>query len=142
MTATGKGHTENDCILRLPQDGLAFIGYIGFFKSQPFMPYGFPAEWIALLDNMADWDVESFVPGHGPLEGKADLALEAKYIRILEGMVQRVVEAGGTVEDALRQTLLSPFDAWQTIGHRFEANVHALYERQRQRAGVYCPEKE
>jgi cyclase len=130
LIATGKGHTVSDCILCLPQDRVMFIGDIGFFQSQPFMPSGFPPEWSALLDSMATWEIETFVPGHGPLGGKADLELEARYIRALEEMVQRVVRDGGSVDDALRQTLPTPFDAWQIMGRRFEANVRASYERQ------------
>lgn len=130
LIATGKGHTESDCILSLPQDRITFIGDIGFFYSQPFMPYGFPLEWVALLEDMATWEVETFVPGHGPLGGKVDLAIEARYIRVIEDMVRRVAQDGGMVEDALRQTLPAPFDVWQAMGRRFEANVRASFERQ------------
>jgi cyclase len=131
LVATGKGHTVSDCLLNLPQDRISFIGDLGFFQSQPFMAYGFPPEWLAILERMATWEIDTFVPGHGPLGSKADLALEAQYIRALEEMVLRVVKAGGQVEDALAQTLPSPFDAWQVNSRRFEANVRASFERQR-----------
>lgn len=134
LIATGKGHTVSDCTLILPDDRVAFIGDIGFFQSQPFMPYGFPSRWLVLLEKMIGWDIETFVPGHGPLGSKDDLALEARYIRVIEDVVQQVVKAGGTVEDALRKTLPSPFDSWQVVGSRFEANVRALFERQHRSA--------
>jgi cyclase len=129
LISTGKGHTESDCVLRLPQDRVAFIGDIGFFQLQPYMASGYPPEWTAGLDEMTSWDIETFVPGHGPLGGKTDLSLEAAYIQALEDLVRRVVQAGGTVEDALRQTLPAPFDAWQAVGVRFETNVRSSYER-------------
>jgi cyclase len=135
LIATGKGHTDSDCILSLPQDRVAFIGDIGFFQAQPYMASGSPPEWMALLDDMTSWDFKTFVPGHGPLGDKADLSLEATYIRALEDLVSRVVQAGGTVEDALRQTLPAPFDAWQIVGVRFEVNVRAAYERWSRTAG-------
>ncbi|HSQ16522.1 MAG TPA: MBL fold metallo-hydrolase [Anaerolineales bacterium] len=130
LIPTGKGHTISDCILRLPQQRVAFIGDIGFFQAQPFMPYGYPTEWVALLKGMSTWDIDTFVPGHGPVGTKTDLALEASYILALEELVQGVVQAGGSVEDALRQTLPPPFDAWQAVGQRFEANVRSAYKRQ------------
>jgi len=129
LIATGKGHTVSDCTLILPDDRVAFIGDIGFFQSQPFMPYGFPSKWLTLLDKLIGRDIETFVPGHGPLGSKDDLALQAKYIRTLEELVMQTVQAGGTVQDALSQTLPVPFDRWQVIGSRFEANVSALFER-------------
>jgi cyclase len=129
LISTGKGHTNSDCILSLTQDRVAFIGDIGFFQAQPYMASGFSPEWTALLNEMAGWNIETFVPGHGPLGGKTDLSLEAAYIRVLEDLVRRVVQAGGTVEDALSHTLPAPFDAWQAVGVRFETNVRAAYER-------------
>ena len=135
LIATGSGHTLSDCVLRLPEDRTAFIGDLGFFQSQPFMAYGFPLDWSALLDEMADWKVKAFVPGHGPVGNKTDLALVAKYIRALEELVQRVVNEGGTIKDALAQTLPAPFDSWQTKGKRFEANIRSSFKRQRRLAG-------
>jgi glyoxylase-like metal-dependent hydrolase (beta-lactamase superfamily II) len=126
----GKAHTLSDCLLRLPQDRLAFIGDIGFFQSQPFMAYGFPAEWLMILDEMMTWELDTFVPGHGPVGSKTDLALEARYIRVIEDLVRRVVQSGGTLDDALRETLPAPFDAWQVVGWRFESNVRASFRQQ------------
>jgi cyclase len=130
LIVIGRGHTESDCVLRLPKDRIAFIGDLGFFQSQPFMPYGFPREWLVHLSDMTNWKIKTFVPGHGPLGSKKDILLEAKYIRALESMVKRVIQRGGTLRDALNQTLPPPFDDWQRIGSRFEANVRGSFKRQ------------
>lgn len=129
LVATGKGHTQSDCVLLLPQDSVAFIGDLGFFQTQPFMASCSPADWLSLLDEMNDWEIETFVPGHGPLGGKADLVQEAAYIRALEDMVGGVVQAGGSLEEALRISLPEPFRAWQAVGSRFDVNVRASFER-------------
>ena len=129
LISTGKGHTDSDCILKLPEDRLAFIGDLGFFQAQPFMASSSPPEWIAQLEEMAGWDIETYIPGHGPLGSSADLELEAGYIHELEGLVQRIVQAGGAVEEALQQRLPAPFDAWQGVGVRFETNVRSAYAR-------------
>jgi len=130
LIAMGKGHTLSDCILRLPQERVAFIGDLGFFQSQPFMPYGYPQKWVALLKDMVTWDIDTFVPGHGPVGDKTDLTFVAEYILALEALVAQVVLAGGSVEDALQQILPAPFNAWQVTGHRFEANVRASFRKQ------------
>lgn len=132
LIATGKGHTQSDCILLLQKDRIAFIGDLGFFQSQPFMPYGFPREWLANLDDMTNWKIKTFIPGHGPLGTKKDILLEAQYIRALDGMVKKVIRRGGALKDALKQTLPPPFNEWQLIGSRFEANVRGSFKRQSQ----------
>jgi cyclase len=130
LITQGRGHTDSDCYLVLPADKAAFIGDLGFFASQPFMVYGDPQAWLAQLDGMAQWDVETFVPGHGPLGAKADLALQKQYIQVLDELVARVIQEGGAVEDALQQPLPPPFDAWLMGGmNRFEANVRSAYKR-------------
>jgi glyoxylase-like metal-dependent hydrolase (beta-lactamase superfamily II) len=130
LITQGKGHTASDCYLVLPADKVAFIGDLGFFASQPFMVYCDPHAWIAQLDDMKQWDVETYVPGHGLLGTKADVALQKQYIQVLDELVTRVIKAGGAVEDALQQPLPAPFDAWLTGGmNRFEANVRSAYKR-------------
>ena len=130
LSTQGKGHTDSDCYLVLPADKVAFIGDLGFFASQPFMAYCDPRAWIAQLEGMERWDVETFVPGHGPLGTKTDVALQRQYLQVLDELVTRVIRAGGAVEDALQQPLPPPFDAWLMGGmNRFEANVRSAYKR-------------
>jgi glyoxylase-like metal-dependent hydrolase (beta-lactamase superfamily II) len=130
LITQGKGHTASDCYLVLPVDKVAFIGDLSFFASQPFMVYSYPQAWIAQLEGMEQWDVETFVPGHGPLGTKADIALQRQYIQMLDELVARVIKLGGSVEDALQQPLPAPFDAWLMGGmNRFEANVRSAYKR-------------
>lgn len=37
LRSFGRGHSDDDAALLLPQDGIAFIGDIGFFNVQPFL---------------------------------------------------------------------------------------------------------
>ncbi len=130
LVASGKGHTASDCFLVLPAEKVAFIGDLGFFQCQPYMVYCDPDAWVAQLEAMEAWDIETFVPGHGPVGSKVDLALQKEYIRTLDQLVARVIGEGGTVEDALRQPLPAPFDAWLPAGRvRFEANMRSSYKR-------------
>ncbi len=124
------GHTASDAYLALPADKVIVLGDLGFFQCQPFMPYGDPPTWIALLDKLAATDVETFVPGHGPLGTKTDLALQREYLALLPEQVGQVVAAGGTEDDALDIGMPAQFEPWLTGGMaRFEANVRSVYQR-------------
>lgn len=131
LLTQGGGHTESDCYLVLPAERLTFMGDLGFFQCQPFMGYCNPELWKAQLDGMERSDFETFIPGHGPLGTKADIALQMRYINYLEDLVARIVNEGGSVQEALRQSLPEPFDDWLIGGMaRFESNVRSAYERQ------------
>lgn len=123
-------HTVSDSYMLLPGEPVAIIGDLGFFQSQPFMADCEPRTWIDQLERMMDWDIETFVPGHGPLGTKADIKLQMQYIQVLEERIADVVKSGKPVEKALQISLPAPFDAWVKDGiSRFEANVRSSYER-------------
>ena len=124
------GHTVSDAWLLLSADRVAFVGDLGFFQCQPFMVYCDPHAWVAYLEEMESSDMESFVPGHGPLGTKADLALQRQYITLLEDLVGQAIQDGLTIEEVLQKPLPEPFDTWLQGGMaRWEANVRSTYER-------------
>lgn len=130
LTEVAPGHTVSDAYLLLPRDRIVFMGDLGFFQCQPFMVYCDPEAWATHLEEMEESDVQTIVPGHGPLGTKVDLALQREYIIIVQELVARAIQDGLTVEETLRQPLSEPFDAWLHGGMaRWEANVRSLYER-------------
>lgn len=124
------GHTTSDIYLHLPADRIAFLGDLGFFQSQPYMADCDPQAWVALCRLLEGYDVEVYVPGHGPLGGAEDLAQQRRYIDALLEMLERIMAGGGTVDDALEQRLGPAFEDWITDGPaRWEANVRAIFDR-------------
>lgn len=94
------------------------------------MPYSQPEAWIKHLEMFDQCKYETFVPGHGRIGTKEDLALQRRYFDVLEAQVSAVKAAGGIQEDAMKIELPAPFDSWLYGGMgRFEANVNFLYER-------------
>ena len=77
-----------------------------------------------------DPDFRILVPGHGPVGGGHDIALQLQYFDVLEDLVGQVAGSGGSFEEALQVSLPGPFDAWLMGGMaRFEANVRYLFAR-------------
>jgi glyoxylase-like metal-dependent hydrolase (beta-lactamase superfamily II) len=130
LLSVAPGHTACDAYLVLPEDRIMFMGDLGFLQCQPFMVYCDPAAWAAWLEETERSGIEVFVPGHGPLGTKDDLALQRQYMGLLEELVAQVIREGGSVEDAVARPLPPPFDAWlHGSMARWEANVHTVYER-------------
>jgi glyoxylase-like metal-dependent hydrolase (beta-lactamase superfamily II) len=129
LVTRGKGHTSSDCTLVLPQEKIAFVGDLAFFGRQPFMAACDPQAWVAQLEGFERSEIEVFVPGHGPVGTKADVALEKEYILMLQDWVAQAIEKGEPVEAILQRPLPAPFDAWSVDGLPAEYNVRALYER-------------
>lgn len=123
-----RGHSQDDAVLFLPDDGIAFVGDIGFFKTQPYMADCDLALYRQQLRALLDSDYQILVPGHGPVGGKADIEQQLNYMDMLEERMDRLVKQGAALEEALRLELPEPFSAWLLGGiERFKLNVRMMY---------------
>ncbi|MGH7091450.1 MAG: MBL fold metallo-hydrolase, partial [Stellaceae bacterium] len=101
------GHTAPQTSIHVPEEGVVFTGDNIFYKCRTWIQEGDPWEWIDALDRIGKLDVDVIVPGHGDPCGKAYLKEQAQIVENWVGLVERFVERGLTVEDALMQ----PVDA-------------------------------
>ena len=107
----GRGNTPGDLVLWLPRERVLATGDLVVHP----IPYGFgsfPAEWIATLERLAEFDFELLVPGHG------DIQQDARYIRRLQAMLSEVrrqaaeaVAAGLDLEATQEKLDLAAFEA-------------------------------
>ena len=123
----GPGHTQSDAVLQLPDDGIAFIGDLGFFQTHPYLGDSLPEKWVLTLDLMADSYIETFVPGHGPVGTKSDLLALRDYIIALEKSAADVAASGGTKDDAASQREPEISKGWSGFG-RLEGAMRYLFQ--------------
>jgi cyclase len=125
----GRGHSADDIALLLPDDGIAFIGDVGFFGTQPFLADSDMDLYREQLRFVLASGFRTLVPGHGPVGGRAEVEQELAYFDVMEELVGKIVARGGSLEEAKHITLPAPFDAWLVGGmNRFTANVGFLYK--------------
>jgi len=131
LRSFGRGHSEDDAVLILPEDQIAFIGDIGFFDTQPFLGFCEFENYREQLEFFQASDFEIIVPGHGLVAySKEYLNLQLQYMDLMADLVREVVQGGGTFEQAKQITLPAPFDRWLMGGMgRFETNIRYLFTR-------------
>lgn len=83
----GRGHTEVDLFVHLPDDGVLIAGDLVWTGVHPKTSDGFPAEWAQVADRLTALRPSVVVPGHGDPGSAADVAAMAGYLRALDGMV-------------------------------------------------------
>lgn len=135
LLTLGGGHTESDALLYLPDDQIAFVGDLLFNGAHPWIGHGDPDEWLRIYDKIEALNptVEVVVPGHGPVATPAAFAALRRYLPALRRLVDEVIKAGGSVQDAEKKHVPAAFSDWG--GAAFQENVRFLY----QRAGVGKP---
>jgi glyoxylase-like metal-dependent hydrolase (beta-lactamase superfamily II) len=90
----GGGHTESDVFAWFPTERLISSGDLVWTQLHPRTQDGNPGRWAEILDQMADLDPTTIVPGHGEVGGADHVPVMAEYLRGVEQMVEEAVESG------------------------------------------------
>jgi glyoxylase-like metal-dependent hydrolase (beta-lactamase superfamily II) len=124
----GRGHSTDDVAVLLQDDGVAFVGDVGFFDTQPSLSDSDMTAYRKQLQFFLDADFATLVPGHGNVGGRADAERQLAYFDLLEARIGEVIRRGGTLDEAERIDLPAPFADWLAGDmNRFAANVQYVY---------------
>jgi glyoxylase-like metal-dependent hydrolase (beta-lactamase superfamily II) len=122
----GPAHTGSDTIAYVPTAGVVFTGDLLFVGGHPIMWAGPSENWLRALDAILALDVETIVPGHGPLSGRDDVASLKAYWEHVRTEARVRYEAGMPADAAARDIPLGDFSAWGER-ERLVVNVIGLY---------------
>jgi len=94
----GRAHTEGDVFVYLPKEKVVITGdaVIGW---TPYMGDGYPEDWVATLDRLAQLDFTHIIMGHGDVAGRDWLRTFRGYIHDMVEAVREEVGAGATLEE-------------------------------------------
>jgi len=125
----GRAHTDGDALVHFPGLKVAHMGDFFFNGSLPYIGAEAGADtanWLAMLQQVSGWDVEKFIPGHGPIGDKQGLLRLAAYLGDLRQAVKAAMAAGQSLEQ-LKKMPLPP--AWKDMARPqwFPQNVEAVY---------------
>ncbi len=128
----GPAHTQGDLIVYVPDAKLLFSGDILFLGSTPVMWAGPLDNWFSALDKILEMDVETIVPGHGPVTDKEGVKGVQAYWEYVGKEVQTRYHAGMKASEAAKEIVLSkefqskPFAMWNSP-ERIMVSAHTLY---------------
>lgn len=123
------GHTQNDAVLFLPQEGIIFMSDLLFIGYHPWVGAGDPDRLSHILEEVSDLNPKLLVPGHGPVGTPDSLKVMRQYIRTLNGLARKMVQDGEAAEEIDEMAIPEPFDDWLFAAF-FPLNMHFLYQRQ------------
>ena len=94
--------------------------------ATPIVWAGPLANWVAACDRMLGMDVETVVPGHGPVTDKAGVAQVRDYLTFIAAEATARHDVGMSAWDAAQDIALGPYGDWGEFG-RIAVNVEAVY---------------
>ena len=126
LLEVGPAHTRGDTLVHVPAQRVLFSGDILFSEAHPIAWAGPVSNWIAACDRILAMDVETIVPGHGPLAGP-DAVRELKaYFEYLYEQARACHAQGMTALQAARSIALERWADWGE-GERLVVNIANIY---------------
>lgn len=119
-------HTVGDLMVYLPDDKVLIAGDVLVSGVVPTLQDGFLKNWIRTLDEIQTLDIAHFVPGHGNLMTRPEVAAQRKALAEFHAGVAAGYRSGKS-EDEIRRSLdlsrWAPLERAYVIGR----NVNRAY---------------
>src|SRR5215469_11212409 len=126
LIEVGPAHTGGDALAYVAADKTIFTGDILFINGHPIVWAGPVANWIAACDLILGLDVETVVPGHGPVTDKAGVRRVRDYLSYIAREARARFDSGLGAFEAARSIALDDFASWGD-SERIAVNVATLY---------------
>ena len=126
LLEVGPAHTAGDTLVYVPDAQTIYTGDILFIGGTPIVWAGPLSNWIAACDLMLGMDIETVVPGHGPLTDKSGIMQVRDYLTYIDTEATARFHAGMDAWDAARDIALHWFADWGEAG-RISVNVDTVY---------------
>jgi cyclase len=122
----GPAHTGSDSVVIVPAARTVFTGDLVFVEGTPIAWAGPISNWTAACDAICALDVETVVPGHGPITDRQGVLDVKRYFEFVMDESQKRLESGMSALDAAFDIDLGEF-ADLADAERIVVTVHTAY---------------
>jgi glyoxylase-like metal-dependent hydrolase (beta-lactamase superfamily II) len=122
----GPAHTRGDVIAHVPDARVVFTGDILFVGGTPIMWAGPVSNWLAACEHLERLDVDTIVPGHGPVTDKEGPRQVRRYLEYVRDEATARQRAGMPAMEAALDIDLGEFGDWGD-SERIAVNVDSIY---------------
>ncbi len=104
----GRGHTDGDIAVLVPDADVLFAGDLIEEGSPPSFADSFPLDWPATLEALMPLATGAVVPGHGKIGDRAFVESQLEDMRGLVALARRVHDDALSIEDAIDASPFGP----------------------------------
>jgi glyoxylase-like metal-dependent hydrolase (beta-lactamase superfamily II) len=106
----GRGHTDNDIVLTVPDAGVMFAGDLLENDATPYFGDAFPIDWPATVERLVERATGVVVPGHGRIGDRAFAVRQMTEFRTVAELATLVHQGTLDLDAAVLRTAY-PADA-------------------------------
>jgi glyoxylase-like metal-dependent hydrolase (beta-lactamase superfamily II) len=136
LIKVGPGHTKGDAVAYLPKEQILATGDLCVNWTWGNNVGDVDADydgWIRILDELARWDVQILVPGHGSLGTTETLRGQREYISDMLQQVRAGLRAGKTADQLASEIDLSKHGSFGSDQHApgmsNASSIRAMYRK-------------
>ncbi len=100
----GRGHTDNDIVLLVPDAGVLFAGDLLENDATPYFGDAYPLDWPATVERLVDLASGVVVPGHGTIAGQAFAVRQMTELRAVAELARLVHDGKLAMDEAVLRT--------------------------------------
>jgi glyoxylase-like metal-dependent hydrolase (beta-lactamase superfamily II) len=126
LIEVGPAHTLGDTLVHIPSDRVVFTADILFIGGHPIIWAGPTSNWLKACDRILEMDVETIVPGHGPITDKKGVAEVKGYLEYIYQEAEKRYEIGMSAKEAAKDIDLDRYATW-TDGERIAVNIASIF---------------
>jgi glyoxylase-like metal-dependent hydrolase (beta-lactamase superfamily II) len=86
----GRGHTDGDIVVRVPDADVLFAGDLLENGATPWFGDGYPIDWPATVDRLRSLATGVVVPGHGAESDRSLVERQLAEFRLVAALARRV----------------------------------------------------
>ena len=122
------GHTDCSSIVYDKRDKVIFAGDLMFAETFPWAgdPTANPDDWIKAFKILIDMDVDTFIPGHGPLCTKKEFRTQLSWFEAVKKDMNKLIIEGASKEEAVNYSGYPQF--YESEGDRRERSLERWYD--------------
>ena len=130
LTRMGPAHSKGDAVAYLPHEKILVSGDLcvnwtwGNNVADPDANYD---NWVRALDDLAQWDVATLVPGHGSLGTTATLRAQRAYLADMARQVRAGIAAGRSPEDLVKSVDVAKHGSFGANAEQNAVSVRSMY---------------
>jgi glyoxylase-like metal-dependent hydrolase (beta-lactamase superfamily II) len=123
----GPAHCDGDLIVHLPERNIAFLGDLLFVGRFPWLGDCDLDGWIETLRRLLDMDLETVVPGHGPVSTLREVGDFHDLLAALRGAVADAISRGLSEDAVAAEIRLREFEHLPRYREWLKPNLRAAY---------------
>jgi glyoxylase-like metal-dependent hydrolase (beta-lactamase superfamily II) len=111
----GRGHTDSDLVVRVPDAGVLFAGDLLENGAPPYFDDGFPLDWPITIDALLELVAGPVAPGHGDVADRLFVEGQLTELRLVADLGRQVASGLLDLDTAAARGPYGPADSRSPI---------------------------